>query len=311
MDLRPAWMKGLAPEMVLVAETELGETPEKRAEALEELKLLIKEERSKGFCPLQDDEFLIRFLRARKYDVGKAFTTLKNYYMFKSEYSGVITDLTPRDLKRVLELEHVFVSPKRAPDGEGLLIVFIGSLDFDACTLDEVFAASFIGAEIGLETDASQVCGCRIVLDLQGMSWRKFKHFVKPSFLRCFARCIQDVLPCRVKGIHAVNQPVYFDIAFNTMKPFLSQKITERAHFHGDDYKSLHEHIPPEALPEELGGHLGRKDFQDFRTMMLQNTPLIERLNTYIYNGVQSKQTCRAEQNSNTTTRNLFKVLSV
>ncbi|GBO31330.1 hypothetical protein AVEN_131495-1 [Araneus ventricosus] len=84
-------------------------------------------EKSKGFCPLQDDEFLLRFLRGRKYDVSRAFTTLKNYYMFKSEYSGVITDLTPTDLKRVLELEHVFVSPKRAPGGEGLLIVFLES----------------------------------------------------------------------------------------------------------------------------------------------------------------------------------------
>ncbi|GBO40782.1 hypothetical protein AVEN_267700-1, partial [Araneus ventricosus] len=42
MTLRPAWMKGLTPEMVMVAQTELGETPEKKAGALEELKLLIK-----------------------------------------------------------------------------------------------------------------------------------------------------------------------------------------------------------------------------------------------------------------------------
>ncbi|CAL1283525.1 unnamed protein product [Larinioides sclopetarius] len=273
MTLWPAWMKGLTPEMALIARTELGETPEKRAEALKELKILIKEEKSKGFCPLEDDEFLIRFLRARKYDVDRAFTTLRNYYTFRSEYSGVITDLTPRDLKRVLELEHVFVSPKRAPEGEGLLFVFIGSLDFNVVTLDEIFAAGIIGAEVGMETEATQVCGCHIILDMHGMSWRKFKHFVKPSFLRCFATCIQ-------------------------------------VHLHGDDFKSLHEHIPPEALPEKLDGHLGQKDFQDFKTMMIQNTPLIERINTYTYNGVQSKQACKVQENSNVTTRKLFKVLN-
>ncbi|CAL1283524.1 unnamed protein product [Larinioides sclopetarius] len=310
MTLWPAWMKGLTPEMALIARTELGETPEKRAEALKELKILIKEEKSKGFCPLEDDEFLIRFLRARKYDVDRAFTTLRNYYTFRSEYSGVITDLTPRDLKRVLELEHVFVSPKRAPEGEGLLFVFIGSLDFNVVTLDEIFAAGIIGAEVGMETEATQVCGCHIILDMHGMSWRKFKHFVKPSFLRCFATCIQDVLPIRIKAIHAVNQPVYFNIAFNTIKPFLSEKITNRVHLHGDDFKSLHEHIPPEALPEKLDGHLGQKDFQDFKTMMIQNTPLIERINTYTYNGVQSKQACKVQENSNVTTRKLFKVLN-
>ncbi|GBN30720.1 Alpha-tocopherol transfer protein [Araneus ventricosus] len=230
----------------------------------------LREEKSKGFCPLQDDEFLLRFLRGRKYDVGRAFTTLKNYYMFKSEYSGVITDLTPTDLKRVLELEHVFVSPKRAPGGEGLLIVFIGAVDFNVCTLNEIFAAGIIGAEVGLETDASQVCGCHIVFDMQGISLRKFKHFIKPSFLRCFARCIQDVLPIRVKGIHAVNQPVYFDIAFNTIKPFLSQKITERYPYCSQNSRiaakvevgSLEPHLySPESAPNLGSKHLSGTRF--------------------------------------------------
>ncbi|GBM95350.1 hypothetical protein AVEN_137578-1 [Araneus ventricosus] len=82
-------------------------------------------------------------------------------------------------------------------------------------------------------------------------------------------------------------------------------------HLHGDDFKCLHEHIPPEALPEKLDGHLGQKDFQDFRTMMMQNTPLIERINTYTFKGVQSKQTCNPQENDNVTTRNLFRLLDV
>ncbi|GFQ85782.1 retinaldehyde-binding protein 1 [Trichonephila clavata] len=79
-----------------------------------------------GFQPLVEEEFLIRFLRGRKYDVNRAFNTLKNYYSLKSRYSGIITDFTPQDLKLVLEMDRVFISPKRARDGEGILISFLG-----------------------------------------------------------------------------------------------------------------------------------------------------------------------------------------
>ncbi|GFR20089.1 hypothetical protein TNCT_167381 [Trichonephila clavata] len=41
MELLPAWMKGTTPEMDKKAEKELGENPEKRAEALKELRIRI------------------------------------------------------------------------------------------------------------------------------------------------------------------------------------------------------------------------------------------------------------------------------
>ncbi|GBN07752.1 hypothetical protein AVEN_57881-1 [Araneus ventricosus] len=81
-----------------------------------------------GFCPLLDDEFLLRFLRAKKFDVSRAFSTLTNYYAFKVRYSGVVTDFLPKDLRSVFETDKVFISPKRGPNGEGILISFIGKV---------------------------------------------------------------------------------------------------------------------------------------------------------------------------------------
>lgn len=60
-----------------VAERELGETPSRRRAELKNLRRLIAEE--EGFNPRQDDAFLLRFLRCRKYDADRAFKVSENY----------------------------------------------------------------------------------------------------------------------------------------------------------------------------------------------------------------------------------------
>ncbi|GBN07751.1 hypothetical protein AVEN_57880-1 [Araneus ventricosus] len=149
---------------------------------------------------------------------------------------------------------------------------------------------------------------------MQGMTWRKLRHYINPSFVSSVARCIQDVMPCRICGIHAVHEPFYFGSAYQAIKPLLSKKIKERIHFHSSDLSSLHKILPPETLPEELGGYLDKKDFQNFRSIILQNNDLMERINTYMYNGMRSphhrnvNKTRDDSSEDKETTRTLFNV---
>ncbi|XP_071037852.1 uncharacterized protein [Parasteatoda tepidariorum] len=89
------------------------------------LRLYTSETPQEELCSVMDDSFLLRFLRCKKYDVKKAFITLKNYYDFKKRYSGIITDLTPSKLKRVLEMDCIFMSPMRGPNDENVTIIFV------------------------------------------------------------------------------------------------------------------------------------------------------------------------------------------
>ncbi|KAF8778365.1 Clavesin-1 like protein [Argiope bruennichi] len=313
MALISSWINGLTPEMSRVAEKELKETPEKRKEALKEIKRIIKG--VTGFFPLKDDEFLLRFLRAKKFDVNEAFDTLKTYYKFKFEYSGILTDFLPSDFRNVFEMDKIFISPKRTPNGEGIFIVFAGSIDFRRCTFEDFLRAVLIAAEIGLEMEGTQVCGCRIVIDLRGMSLVKLRNYIKPTLGLAAAKYLQHILPCRVKGIHLIYEEFYFDAAFQTlkylMKPFLRRKMRKRIYFQSDDLQSLHQQIPPRALPYSLGGCLGQKHFQDFRTIMLQNDAFMKRLNRYTFNGEHSKETLRdIEHDPKVTTKTLIDVLT-
>ncbi|GBN81764.1 hypothetical protein AVEN_252027-1 [Araneus ventricosus] len=127
----------------------------------------------------------------------------------------------------------------------------------------------------------------------------------------------KHILPCRVKGIHLLYEEFYFDAAFQTIKylikPFLRRKMRKRIHFHSGDLQSLHQQIPPRALPYSLGGCLGQKHFRDFRTIMLQNDAFIKRLNRYTYNGEHSKEALRdieSHSDPKVTTKTLIDVLT-
>ncbi|XP_062936165.1 alpha-tocopherol transfer protein isoform X2 [Cynocephalus volans] len=64
----------------------------------------------------------------------------------------------------------------------------------------------------------------------------------------------RDSFPLKVRGIHLINEPVIFHAVFSMIKPFLTEKIKNRIHMHGSNYKqSLLQHFP-DILPLEYGG---------------------------------------------------------
>ncbi|XP_053322111.1 alpha-tocopherol transfer protein isoform X2 [Spea bombifrons] len=78
-------------------------------------------------------------------------------------------------------------------------------------------------------------------------------------FLRARDFCIElafkDSFPLKVRGIHLINEPLFFYPVFALIKPFLPEKIKQRVHLHGCNYlSSLHNHFSGNILPPEYGG---------------------------------------------------------
>ncbi|GBN83559.1 Clavesin-2 [Araneus ventricosus] len=135
--------------------------------------------------------------------------------------------------------------------------LFSAHFDIDKVTKEEIFATVLVGLEYILQFEATQVCGYILILDLSKMSMRILKHWASPAFLYRCVRLIQDCVPCRAKGFHIVNEPFFINIAFNLVKSILTEKIMKRIFFHGNNLKSLHQHIPASILPARLGGEIG------------------------------------------------------
>ncbi|KAF8778016.1 Alpha-tocopherol transfer protein-like [Argiope bruennichi] len=211
-----AWIEGLTSHMVKKAQVELGETPEVRKKAVQELTKLLNAE--PNLKPRLEEKFLIRYLRAKKYNVSKAYKSLICYYYFKSNYDGIFTNFKPSQLKHVLDMNCVSLLPLRNRDGASIGVLRLGNFDPSIASGEELIATCLLCAEIGTDNEATIVCGSICVLDMQGFTFKKMLHFSSFNLISLFVASLQDCVACRVKSLHVVNEPFYCTQVFKIAK---------------------------------------------------------------------------------------------
>ncbi|XP_064410474.1 alpha-tocopherol transfer protein [Latimeria chalumnae] len=200
------------------------------------------------------DEFLLRFLRARDFDIEPALKLLINYHKWRAECPEISADLRPSSVLGLLHSGYHGVLRSRDLLGSKVLIYRIGQWDPKLFTAYEVFRVSLITSELIVQETETQRNGLKAVFDLQG--WR-FTHAwqITPTIAKKISSVLTDSFPLKVRGIHLINEPILFHPVFALIKPFLSEKIKARIHMHGKNYKeSLSQHFPVNILPPEYGG---------------------------------------------------------
>ncbi|XP_015437053.1 PREDICTED: alpha-tocopherol transfer protein-like [Dufourea novaeangliae] len=242
-------------ELKEVAKKELRESPELQKEAVAKLKELLKAETDLK-VPLDNDAWLIRFLRPCKYYPESSLKLVKNYYSFKVKHKNVYHDLKPSREKNIFEQNILTVLPNRDQHGRRILIIELGKKwKHNKCSLDEVFKGCVLYVEAAMLEPTTQVAGAVVIFDMEGLTLQQTWQFT-PPFAKRIVDWLQDAVPLRVKNIHIVNQPYLFNMVFSLFKPFLREKLKNRIIFHGTDRKTLHEYIAPQCLPSCYGGTL-------------------------------------------------------
>ncbi|XP_035228664.1 clavesin-1-like [Stegodyphus dumicola] len=128
------------------------------------------------------------------------------------------------------------------------------------------------------DIEAYQVSGVVLILDCKNVSYDIAQTMFKPYRI-LFAVAALRCLPCRIKSIHMVNLPHYFGIFYNLLKILVPQKILKRLHLHTSDWTELRKHVPPEVLPEELGGTLGPINNEEYIKFFLSKQNYVEQIN--------------------------------
>ncbi|XP_067665575.1 alpha-tocopherol transfer protein-like [Haliotis asinina] len=251
----------LGPELLEKAMRELTENHDTLKHEIQTIRERIL--RCPGLRPRVDDRFLMKFLRARKFDQERTYLLIMNYYTMKKENEAIYANMTPKYIKPLLDTQIVTVLPKPSKLGETVVVFRAGRWDPDTYPMEDIFRASFLVNSAVVESEEAQVNGVRYINDLADFGWKQAKKFNK-EFANKFSTLIQDAFPMRVKGIHYLHQPSVFDYVFSIIKPFLKEKLRKRLHFHGENVEGLHDFIDPEDLPEEYGGKLTCLNFQEF-----------------------------------------------
>ncbi|XP_046427080.1 alpha-tocopherol transfer protein-like isoform X1 [Neodiprion fabricii] len=237
------------------AREELRETDDVVAQGLEGLRELLKGE-TDLIVPAESDEYLYRFLRPCKWYPESTFELMKHFYGFRKAHPHICDGLVPSNQRKILESGIITPLPRRCGDGARLMLLEGGKRwKPREITLDEILQGIMLALEAAMAEPKTQVCGVRVIIDMAGLSFSHVTHFTT-SFARTLLEWVQRCLPCRLKGVHLINQPYVFNVVFAFFKPFLQEKLRQRIHFHGTDRNSLLEHIDAKALPDRYGGDL-------------------------------------------------------
>ncbi len=122
----PIYTCTLTPELVAKAREELQEKPEWRLRDVQALRDMILKDHPNLRTRL-DDAFLLRFLRARKFDYDRALQLLLNYHASRKAWPEVFQDLKPSTVKHVLDLGFLIVLPRPDPHGRYILCLRPGN----------------------------------------------------------------------------------------------------------------------------------------------------------------------------------------
>jgi len=255
-------LEGEAPseEVMIIAEKELRETPERVKEATKALRELLRAEKTLYFR--DDDEFLIKFLRPTKFYPESALQLMKRAAEFKLKNAALLDNLMPADEENAfLENRVVNVLTDRDQNGRRILVTYSGDVwDPSKVTSDQVFRIFYLIHLAALQEPQSQICGVVVIMDFNGLGMKQVKG-LSPAFSLRLLTFIQEAMPLRLKEVHFVNQPFLFNMVWQMFKPFVKDKLKKRLFFHGTNMESLHKHIDPAHLPENYGGKLPKIDY--------------------------------------------------
>ncbi|KAM7353458.1 alpha-tocopherol transfer protein-like [Cochliomyia hominivorax] len=237
---------------------ELRETPENIENGLKELRKLLEAEKNL-IVPMDNVEWLTKYLRVCKYYPESARDLVQRFYKLRQKYAEISKILIPSKLKTVFEENLVTILPQRDQHGRRIVLTLSGKhWNTQLITQDQIFAASTLCSDLLEKEPSTQINGIVYIVDLQGLS---LKHVLQMTPYRT-KRCLdylQNNVPIRMKGFHIVNQPKIFQPIFTALKPFFTAKYAKRIVLHGSNWKSLHEYISPDCLPECYGGTLKTK----------------------------------------------------
>ncbi|KAJ7175842.1 CRAL-TRIO domain-containing protein, partial [Mycena filopes] len=219
------------------------------------------------------DETLLRFLRARKFDLAQSKTMIINAQNWRKTVNGIGLDklyaeMDPFDYP---EREAVFdcwplYFHKTDKAGRPVNVHTLSGVDFPklykSCTPERHWDSVLVNAEC-LPREVLPACSrlagrpigsVLVIVDLKGFSLAKFwqmKGLARQSF-----QISQDYFPETMGQLAIVNAPSGFPFIWSMLKPWMAKETQAKVDILGHDYRArLLDMVDAESLPSSLGGN--------------------------------------------------------
>ncbi|KAK5661742.1 hypothetical protein OQA88_9843 [Cercophora sp. LCS_1] len=228
-----------------------------------QLRLMLEAE---GYTKRLDTLTLLRFLRARKFDVNLAKQMFVDTEAWRKEtdLDNTVPTWDYPEKEKIFKYYPQYYH-KTDKDGRPVYIEKLGGIDLPAMTkiTTEKRMVTNLAVEYERLADprlpaCSRKAGvlletCCTIMDLKGVGIMKAPSVF--SYVKQVSAMSQNYYPERLGRLYIINAPWGFSSVWNVVKAWLDPVTVEKIHVLGGGYQSdLLKQVPAENLPKEFGG---------------------------------------------------------
>lgn len=234
--------------------------------------------------PLDDINFLVKFLRSNKFNVDAAYQHIKNYYKFKQDNSDLF-ELSLPTMKSVYGNEVIQTLPVSDKNGRRVFIFNLKNWNPETSSNHDIVRTSLLSLEMLSVEQQYQLNGALYIMDLADFTYRQI-FTVKISLLTKFIEFVYKYQPVALGEVIVLNTNFLFNSIFAILKPFLSEELLKIIRVDDTNYENVIDLIGAENLPQRYGGKLnddvpfGMKCYEAAE----RNVNFLERLDAYGFN---------------------------
>lgn len=219
-----------------------------------------------GYKDRLDDATLLRFLRARKFDIPKATQMFEACEKWRAEFgtNTILTDFHYVEKSKVAQYYPQFYH-KTDKDGRPVYVEQLGAVkiaEMYKITTQERMLKNLVWEYEAMCKYRLPACSRKMgylvetsctIMDLKGISLSTASQVY--SYIKEASVVGQNYYPERMGKFYLINAPFGFSTVFNFIKKFLDPITVEKIHVLGSKYQTeLLAQIPAENLPKKFGG---------------------------------------------------------
>lgn len=242
----------LSKELQEIAKTELNENPETRDKDIQALLHRVLTNKALN-CP-RDGAFLVRFLRARKFDLEKSYQLLVNYYYWRAKNKVHLKTLMPNSCIQLIDSGLCTLLPSLDKQGRRIVYIRYARWNPDETKMIDFLRLNVICREQLIREELTQVKGIVSIVNMAGLDRRHYRKRDQRSEINSL-KLSKEAFPLRIEALHFVNEPFGYSFFIALVKPFMNKDI-QVWKFHRRSLESLHRFFDTSVLPTDLGGSL-------------------------------------------------------
>ncbi|XP_008212840.1 SEC14-like protein 3 isoform X1 [Nasonia vitripennis] len=223
--------------------------------------------------PHHDDQFLLRWLRARKWDAGAAEKMLRDSLEWRKRYD--VDKLDEFEIPQVLKdyLPHGICGYDK--DKAPVIVMPFAGLDLYGI-LHVVTRREMIKTTIKLLENYLRICKeqsqkhgpdagqCTVIFDMENFNLRQYMWRPAGEIVITLIQMYEANYPEILKVCYIVNAPKVFALAFSIAKKFMNEYTISKIQIYKADPNkwkpAILQVIPPDQLPAHFGGTLKDPD---------------------------------------------------